>query len=62
MKANVGGADRVLRIVVGLGVIGAGIYYHSWWGAIGAVFLATGLIRWCPLYCPLKLSTARREE
>lgn len=62
MKTNVGGFDRVLRIVIGLalialtltGTIGA-------WGWIGVVPLATALLRFCPLYtvlgfssCPMK--------
>ena len=50
MKHNVGGIDRVLRIVLGLAIIGAGVIYASWWGAIGAVLLVTGLIGWCPPY------------
>lgn len=62
MKTNVGGIDRILRIVAGLvlialaltGMIGA-------WGWIGIVLLLTGIFRSCPLYsifgwstCPLK--------
>lgn len=62
MKVNVGGFDRIARIVLGLvlialaltGTIGA-------WGWIGLVPLATGLTRFCPLYpligfssCPMK--------
>jgi hypothetical protein len=58
MKANVGGIDRVLRIVAGLvlialaatGTVGA-------WGWIGVVPLATGLFRFCPVYPLLGLST-----
>ena len=37
MKHNVGGIDRALRIIVGLVIIGWGIYAQSWWGAIGLV-------------------------
>ncbi len=59
MKANVGGIDRALRIIVGLAVIGWGIYAKNWLGAIGAIPLVTGLIGWCPLYVPLKFSTKK---
>lgn len=62
MKANVGGADRVVRIIVGLGIIGVGIAYQSWWGAIGLILLATGVVRWCPLYCPLRVSSAKNDS
>lgn len=62
MTANVGGIDRILRIVAGLvlialavtGVVGA-------WGYLGIVVLATGVFRFCGAYtlfgmntCPLK--------
>ena len=60
MKANVGGIDRVLRIVVGLALIGWGIYARNCWGAIGAIPLFTGLIGWCPLYLPFGLSTRKQ--
>jgi len=59
MKGNVGGIDRILRIIVGLAVIGWGIYAKNWLGAIGVIPLFTGLIGWCPLYVPLKFSTKK---
>ena len=57
-KANVGGIDRILRIVAGIvlialtlmGVIGV-------WGWIGIVPLATGLLRTCPVYSLLGFNT-----
>jgi sulfite exporter TauE/SafE len=57
MKNNVGGIDRILRVILGILMISAGVYFHSWWGAIGAVPLLTGLIRLCPLYLPFGLSS-----
>ena len=60
MKLNVGGIDRILRIVIGVvlialtltGTIGV-------WGWIGIVPLATGLIGWCPPYALLKINTSK---
>ena len=57
MQANVGSTDRILRIVAGLLIIGAGFYFQSWWGAVGLVPLLTGLIRWCPAYLPFGISS-----
>lgn len=57
MKPNVGGIDRAFRIVLGLAVIGAGILLRSWWGALGALPLLTGIVRWCPVYLPFGTST-----
>ncbi|MEY4138296.1 MAG: hypothetical protein RLZZ371_478 [Pseudomonadota bacterium] len=51
MTSNVGGIDRILRIVVGLVLIGltlAGTL--GVWGWLGVVPLATGAIGWCPPY------------
>ena len=58
---NVGGIDRVLRIVVGGAILiyGMGVA-QSWWGLIGAVPLITGIIGWCPPYSLLGLSTSKK--
>lgn len=58
MKTNEGGLDRMLRIVAGLALLGlmaAGTI--GWWGWLGVVPLATGLIGWCPVYTLLGLNT-----
>ena len=59
MKCNVGKTDRVLRLVTGALIIGAGVYFQSWWGAVGIVPVLTGAVRWCPAYLPFGLSTAK---
>jgi len=56
---NVGGIDRILRIVIGVTVIAWGVYAQSWLGAIGLVPLLTGTIRWCPAYLPFGFSTCK---
>jgi hypothetical protein len=61
MIANVGGADRVIRVVVGVVIIAVGIYFKSWWGVIGVLPLPTALVRFCPGYLPFGLSTARTQ-
>lgn len=63
MKTNVGGIDRILRIVVGIvlvalaatGTIGA-------WGYIGVVPILTGAIGWCPAYLPFGISTCKTKN
>ena len=56
--ANVGGLDRIARIVVGLALIALTLSGQiGLWGWIGVVPLATGVVRWCPAYLPLGLST-----
>lgn len=62
MKCNVGPADRILRIVVGLAVLGTGYYYQSWWGLVGLVPLLTAAFRICPAYLPFGLSTCSKDS
>ena len=62
MKTNMGGVDRGVRAVLGVLIIAAGIYYRSWWGAIGAVPLLTSLVGVCPAYMPFGLSTCGHGE
>lgn len=62
MKKNMGLLDRRIRLVLGLLIVAAGIYFKTWWGLIGVVFLATSLISWCPLYLPFGLSTRKNRS
>ena len=60
-KTNVGGIDRVLRIVVGLALL-AGFFLNSdatyrWAYLIGIVPLATAFINFCPAYKLLGVNT-----
>ena len=62
-KSNVGGIDRVLRILVGLVLLGlsfAGVV--GAWGWIGIVPLATGLLKTCPLYSILGFNTCPMDS
>ena len=59
MKKNIGITDRWIRVVAGLIIIAAGVYFKSWWGLVGFVPLSTAFIRTCPLYLPFGLSTRR---
>jgi len=67
MKANLGGLDRIVRLVAGLALIAVGAlgmvaapWHYVAMGA-GAVFTLTSVISFCPLYtilginsCPVK--------
>ena len=63
MQANVGSFDRVARIVIGLGLILATLIgMIGPWGWLGAIPLATGIFRYCPVYQPFGLSTCRSRR
>lgn len=60
MKANVGGIDKVLRIIVGLGLLSLIFILEGnarWWGLVGIVPLGTGLFNFCPLYTAIGVNT-----
>ena len=65
MKANIGNIDRTVRIVAGL-LIMAILYLFlpgnaRWFGLLGLIPVATGFMRFCPLYVPLGLSTCKTQ-
>jgi len=41
--------NRIMRILVGLGLIAYGIYSGNVWFYLGAILLITGLANWCPM-------------
>jgi len=53
MTKNIGPIDRVIRIVLGLGLLSLLVLLdgsNKWFGLIGLVPLATAFMSWCPLY------------
>ena len=51
MNKNVGGIDRIARIIVGIALVGlAATNVIGPWGWIGAVPLLTAALGWCPAY------------
>lgn len=66
MTKNVGGIDRILRIVVGVALLAYAIAGpdtgYNMWGYIGIIPLATGLISWCPLYPILGIRTCKANS
>lgn len=60
MKANVGGIDRAVRIIVGLALLSMLLFVEGdakWWGLVGVVPLFTALARWCPAYSLFGIKT-----
>lgn len=60
MTANVGTADRVIRIIVGIALLAFAALDQGEWrwvGLIGIVPIATALMRFCPLYSVLGMRT-----
>lgn len=63
MKSNVGGIDKVARIVVGVVLVSIGIFgIGTPWTFIGIVPLLTGLVGWCPLYTILGINSCNKKD
>ncbi|WP_263409869.1 YgaP family membrane protein [Terriglobus tenax] len=59
---NVGTIDQIIRIVLGLVLLGAIVLVQGplrWIGLIGLVPLLTGLVNYCPLYSIFGIRTRR---
>ncbi|MHA3885478.1 YgaP family membrane protein [Stutzerimonas degradans] len=61
MQKNIGGIDKIARIVIGIALIAWAVLGGPVWAWIGVLPLVTGLLGWCPAYsllgiktCPLK--------
>ena len=58
MRVNEAGWDRVLRVVLGLGLLAITVVGpKSMWGLVGVVPLLTGILGFCPLYHAFGFST-----
>lgn len=62
MKTNVGFIDRVVRVVIGCAILGAGYYFKSWWGLVGVLPLLTATFGYCPAYVPFGLNTCGLKD
>lgn len=66
MTTNVGTIDRVLRFIVGAGLIAWALgllpgVAASPWGWIGAVLVGTALLGYCPPYSLLGINTCGKK-
>lgn len=67
MKCNVGGAERVARILIGLALITFAYLSLAGTGAVvayvvGAILLVTGLVRFCPITTMLGINTCKESR
>ena len=65
MTRNVGNTDRVIRIIVGLGLLSLIFILEGnarWWGLIGFAPIATAAIGYCPPYAWMGINTCAKEE
>ncbi|EMO0276871.1 MAG: DUF2892 domain-containing protein [Moraxellaceae bacterium] len=61
MKKNVGGIDRLIRILAGVALILWAVLGGPIWAWIGVLPLATGALSWCPAYSLVGIKTCPRK-
>ena len=59
---NVGSIDKIIRITLGVVMLGGGFYYECWLGLIGIVPLLTGIFGTCGIYSLLGMSTCKLKK
>ena len=65
MTRNVGLIDRVLRVLVGAGLIAAALlvdHPYAWAGWIGVIPVLTGIVGFCPAYTLFGLRTCQLQR
>ncbi|MDR3667537.1 MAG: DUF2892 domain-containing protein [Ignavibacteriaceae bacterium] len=62
MVKNIGSADKIIRVVLGLAIIVTGIAVQSWWGAVGLIPIVTAGVSFCPLYTIVGLTTCKTSK
>ena len=68
MSKNIGSIDRILRIAAALAITILVITkvltgtLAVVLGVLAVVFFLTAIFGFCPLYCPLRISTAKKSN
>lgn len=68
MKKNMGGADRMIRFIIAIGV--AALYYFNVIEgtlayvlmALAAIFVLTSFVSFCPIYTLMGLNTSKEKK
>jgi hypothetical protein len=62
MKQNIGNTERIIRAIVGIGLISlVFVGPQTVWGWIGVIPLGTAIIGWCPPYALLGINTCKAK-
>jgi hypothetical protein len=67
MAKNMGGGDRIIRAIIGIGLMGSLMlnnniiekYGFPWIMLVGLIFLLTAAFGWCPAYLPFGIKTKK---
>ncbi len=62
MQCNLSRGDRGIRTLLGFGLLGAGLYFRSWWGLLGIPLLVNAAMGLCGLYRLFGISTYKKSR
>jgi hypothetical protein len=63
MTKNIGGVERIVRVVIGIGILAlAFVGPKSPWAYLGILPIVTGAVGWCPPYSLLGISTLKATK
>ena len=65
MRNNVGTVDRIIRVIVGLGMLSLLFWVKGkerLWGLLGLIPLLTGILGLCPFYALIGFKTCPFKE
>jgi len=62
LACNVGKTDKIIRVIIGLFILGVGFVFKSWFGLIGIIPILTAVFGRCGLYYPFKINTVKEFE
>ena len=60
MKNNVGKTDKIIRLVLGISIIAAGVFYSSWLGLLGVGIMIPAALDSDPLYNVMGVNTNKK--
>ncbi len=49
MSCKLTKTSRTIRVIIGLAILGAGLYFRSWWGLLGIIPLVVAARNYCPI-------------
>lgn len=65
MQQNVGSLDKIVRVIIGLGLLALLFIVEGnirWIGLIGVVPIFTALTGWCPAYSLFGMNTTSQKH
>ena len=62
MEKNVGCVDKVVRVIIALGLVYLGITISPWFYLLAAIVLFTVMSSWCGAYSLLGINTTPKDN